>query len=316
MDLTKVPLVFSVYKPVGKSSFFPVHIFKRNLHYDYGKIGHFGTLDPFAEGLLLVGVQGAQKLNDYIHKEMSKTYEASGFFGAKTKSGDIDTEIIEEKDIDISFQNLKKEEIEDLMIKNFMGEYWQAPHPYSAAKYQGKRLYHLAIDGKFISLDKRKRDILDIEILEYNYPHIKFKIEVTSGTYIRTFFEDLSLFFGGVGHLQKLVRTHIGDISVSSAIKDIDWPKREAPFDIAKYGMRLNQIYPLSEYEISDYSAKMYVNGIKAPLKKTTVKSLHNNGSQNNVWVFCGEDLLGMGIIEGENIKTVFNFPASIIQYS
>ena len=114
-DYTKIPLVFNVHKPVGRASFHPVYTFRKNLNYDFGKIGHFGTLDPFANGVLLIGVQGAQKMNDYVHQFKTKTYEALGIFGIKTKSGDFETDIIEEKNIELEFQNLTKDELEEII---------------------------------------------------------------------------------------------------------------------------------------------------------------------------------------------------------
>ena len=86
------PLVFNIYKPVGMGSFDVVRHFKRNLPKGYGKIGHFGTLDPFADGVLMIAVAGASRLNDYVHKYMPKTYVAKGKFGVKTPTGDLTVE--------------------------------------------------------------------------------------------------------------------------------------------------------------------------------------------------------------------------------
>jgi tRNA pseudouridine55 synthase len=315
-DLTKIPLVFNVYKPVGKSSFFPVHIFKRNMHYDVSKIGHFGTLDPFAEGVLILAVQGAQKLNHYVHERMSKTYEAEGFFGKKTKSGDTETEVLEEKEIEKEFQTMPLEELEDIIGENFLGEYWQSPHAVSAAKFKGKRLYKLALKGELITLEKRKRDIKRFEILEYNYPRIKFQIEVSSGTYIRSFFEDVADLFGGVGCLTKLVRTKIGPLDISNSITDSNWPVRGQTFDLEKYGMQLDKFLVLNELHITDYSARRYVLGQRAPLKKAELIEKENKSSENMYWIFSDGNLLGLGRIDGEKIETIFNFPVAIERYS
>jgi len=315
-DLTKIPLVFNVYKPVGKSSFFPVHIFKRNMHYDVSKIGHFGTLDPFAEGVLILAVQGAQKLNHYVHEHMSKTYVAEGLFGRKTKSGDTETEVILEKEIEIDFQTMALEELEDIIGENFLGEYWQSPHAVSAAKYKGKRLYKLAMKGELITLEKRKRDILRFEILEYAYPRIKFKIEVSSGTYIRSFFEDVAESFGGVGCLTKLVRTKIGPMDIEHSIREDNWPIRGQSYDLAKHGMELDKFLILNELHISDYSARRYLLGQRAPLKKAMRVDKEHASSENMFWIFSEGNLLGMGKIEDERIETIFNFPVAIERYS
>lgn len=312
----KVPLVFNVYKPIGKSSFFPVHIFKRNLHYDFSKIGHFGTLDPFAHGVLLVGVQGAQKMNDYVHQYMSKTYIAVGKFGVKTKSGDTETEIVEEKDIDLDFQNMALEEIEDIIGENFLGEYWQSPHAVSAAKYKGKRLYKLALKGEFVTLEKRRRDIKSFEILEYDYPFMKFKIEVSSGTYIRSFFEDVAQFFNGVGCLVDLCRTKIGSLDIEQSIREEEWPKKNETYDLEKYGMALDQFFTLNEIHISEYSARRFVLGQRAPLHKAQIIKKENAYSENIFWLFSESELIGMCKTDGEKISTIFNLPVAIERYS
>jgi tRNA pseudouridine55 synthase len=317
LDINKIPLVFNVYKPVGKSSFFPVHIFKRNLAQDYGKIGHFGTLDPFADGVLLVGIQGAQKINDYVHQFLTKTYEAEGCFGIKTSSGDISTDVIERMDINEDFRNLSALEIEQIIVENFLGEYWQAPHSISASKFQGKRLYKHALEGRIIVKDKVKRDILKLNVLEFNYPILRFSIEVSSGTYIRSFFEDIAGFFGGVGSLNKLTRTKIGPNKIENSLKVDQWPQKGESFDLALHGVTIDKIFRLHEFHLEDYSARKYLQGQRCPLTK--VEKVLNEGaaSENIFWIYSNGNLLGMGKIENEHrIAIVFNLPAAIEYYS
>jgi tRNA pseudouridine55 synthase len=315
-SLTKVPLVFNVFKPIGKSSFFPVHIFKRNLHYDYGKIGHFGTLDPFADGVLLIGVQGAQKMNDYVHGHMTKTYEAQGVFGKKTNSGDFESEIILEKEIEDDFKNMDLPELEDIIGENFLGEYWQSPHAVSAAKYKGRRLYKYALKGQFIELEKRKRDIKKFEIIEYNYPNMKFKIEVSSGTYIRSFFEDVADFLGGVGTLKSLTRTKIGIMDISDSIRPDDWPKEKTEFNLEKFGISIDKLFPLNEIRLSEYSARRYLLGQRAPVEKAEFVNIPSPSSENIYWLYSDNELLGMGKVVEGRITTVFNLPVAIERYS
>ena len=159
MDFTKIPLVFNVRKPVGISSFDVVHSFKKNLSFNFGKIGHFGTLDPFADGVLLIGIQGAQKLNDYVHQLLPKTYQARGLFGGKTDSGDLTSPVNFTKEIESSWQTENKDALEAFLSEKFLGEYWQSPHAISATKFEGKRLYKHAMEGRLIEKEKVKREI-------------------------------------------------------------------------------------------------------------------------------------------------------------
>lgn len=315
IDYTKRPLVFNVHKPLGRSSFFPVHIFKKNLSYDYGKIGHFGTLDPFAEGVLLVGVQGAQKMNDYVHRHMSKTYEATGLFGCRTTSGDTTTDIIEKKDIENEFQALSREELEDILNLEFQGEYWQSPHVISAAKFKGKRLYKLALEGRPVIKEKVKRDILNIRVKNYEYPQVHFEIEVSSGTYIRSFFEDVSALFGGVGMLTRLTRTRIGQHSLLDSLKEEAWPVHNQEFNLMKYGMTIDHLYPLHQFHLEEFSAKKYLAGQRCPLLKAKQVESVKACSDSIFWIYTGEDLLGMGEIKNEMLTPVFNLPIAIKQY-
>jgi tRNA pseudouridine55 synthase len=315
-DYTKIPLVFNVYKPVGRPSFHPVYIFRKFLNYNFNKIGHFGTLDPFAEGVLLIGVQGAQKMNDYIHQYMTKTYEGHGLFGIKTSSGDLLTNIIEEKEIEQEIQKLSAAEMEEIIGENFLGEYWQSPHVVSAAKYKGRRLYKLALEGKFVVLEKRKRDIKSVKILEYNYPEIKFSIEVSSGTYIRSFFEDVATMFGGVGTLKKLVRTKIGEFSVASSIEEENWPSLESKFDLVKHGITIDRLFALNAYHLEPFSANLFMKGQRCPVKKALFVPNEKANSQNIFWLYSENELLGMCKVENERISTVFNLPCAIERYS
>ena len=245
IDYKKIPLVFNVYKPVGLSSFNVVYHFKKNLNFDYGKIGHFGTLDPFAEGVLLIGIQGAQRLNDYVHKLSPKTYIASGIFGGRTESGDLTSPILETKDIDDSWRNKSREEIESYLGETFLGEYWQSPHAISAVKFEGKRLYRHALEGRLISKEKVKREIYSFKVLKYQYPEFDFEVTVSSGTYVRSLFEEIATLFNGVGALKNLIRTKIGELDLAESIDQKNWPTKSLDFDLESFGIQLDRVLEL-----------------------------------------------------------------------
>lgn len=311
IDNKKLPLIFNVYKPVGPSSFQVVHQFKKFLGYNYGKIGHFGTLDPFAEGVLLIGVQGAQRLNEYVHEFMPKTYRATGLFGKKTTSGDDTSEVVKEQDIDSEFFNVKLDHLEELFREKFLGEYWQAPHMVSAARYNGRRLYDLAKSGTFVELDKKKREILDFKILSYNYPEITFEATVSSGTYIRSLFEEMSELLGGVGHLVKLKRMSIGSFHVDDAIVREDWPKENSVFSLDDNGICIDEAFHIKKIYLNTTQTKRYINGLLINIDELDIQhSLDNKQlhSEDYFWVYSDEKLLvGMAKMAEDKLQSVFN---------
>lgn len=317
-DYTQIPLVFNVYKPVGFSSFQVVHHFKKNLNFDFGKIGHFGTLDPFAEGVLLIGIQGAQKMNDYVHEYLPKTYQALGIFGAKTSTGDFTSDAIEEKNIDEKFQKLKLDEIEELLGAQFLGEYWQSPHAVSATKFEGKRLYQHALEGRIIQKDKVKREIKSFKVLSYDYPQMRFEVTVSSGTYVRSLFEEIAEFLNGVGALKELKRTAIGSFTSTEAITQEAWPTKGNGFDLYKTARTLDEMFPLKSAIIGSAELVRYLQGQQIIVTRINIlDSKHTITSQNLVWVYSESNfLIGLAQIINEKLCAVFNLKEAIALFS
>ena len=318
LDYTKIPLVFNVYKPVGMTSFNVIYQFKKNLNFDYGKIGHFGTLDPFAEGVLLVGIQGAQKLNDYVHELLPKTYKARGIFGVKTASGDLTNPVDLEKHISDEWRNKSLEEVEKFLCEKFLGEYWQRPHSVSATKYEGKRLYQHALAGRMIKKDKVKREIYSFEVVRFNYPYFEFVVSVSSGTYVRSLFEEIATLLGGVGALEKLERLAIGAVGVDSSLDQSNWPnKKDNAFALEQVGIPLDRVLELDQFVLSLGQSKHYLQGRRLQLddieKRANTELIC---SENYNWIY-NEDgtLLGLGRPVGSEIHAIFNLKLSISQF-
>ncbi len=318
MDYKKIPLVFNVKKPVGVSSFDVVHHFKKNLNFDFGKIGHFGTLDPFAEGVLLVGIQGAQKLNDYVHKLLPKTYKARGVFGGKTNTGDLTSEVILQKDINEEWKNASRERLESYLGEKFLGEYWQRPHSVSATKFEGKRLYQHALAGRMIQKEKVKREIYSFEVISYEYPYFDFVVSVSSGTYVRSLFEEIAETFDGVGALLTLERLAIGSLGVDTALEKSNWPiKADSTFPLESVAIPLDQVLLLDSIVLQLLQTKRYLQGQRIDLLDVEKK---NNPqpicSENYYWIY-NEDgtLLGLGRPEGGMLHAIFNLKLSIAQF-
>ncbi|MDD6917191.1 MAG: tRNA pseudouridine(55) synthase TruB [Candidatus Enteromonas sp.] len=175
------------------------------------KVGHLGTLDPFATGLLIVAVGKATKCLPFLDSS-SKTYEAELLLGSKTSTGDLEGDEILRKDPRIH----EKQEIEET-LSSFLGESTQIPPMSSAIKVDGVALYKLAHKGQEIERKPRKIVISSIRLLSQEGPRIRFEAEVSSGTYLRTLGEDIAERLGEVGHLVSLRRTKIGSVDVRKA---------------------------------------------------------------------------------------------------
>ena len=180
--------------------------------YDAKKVGHAGTLDPFATGLLIVGLNNATKALSYIEGQY-KTYEATLLLGSKTTSGDHTDEIIKEKEIPL----LNKETIEDV-FSSLLGENEQIVPKTSAVHVNGRKLYQYAHLNQEVELPKRIIDVKELKLISFDDKSIKFETTVSKGTYIRVLGETIAEKLGTVGHLTSLRRTKILDIDVKNAL--------------------------------------------------------------------------------------------------
>ena len=167
------------------------------------KIGHTGTLDPDATGVLPVCLGKATKLCDLL-TDKNKTYEAVLLLGKTTDTQDITGEVLEEK----STEALTEEKVREA-IEGFIGDYEQIPPMYSALKVNGKKLYELAREGKVIERKARPVKILDIQILEIDLPKVRMEVSCSKGTYIRTLCHDIGEKLGCGGCMESLIRTRV-----------------------------------------------------------------------------------------------------------
>ena len=175
------------------------------------KVGHAGTLDPFATGLLIVLIGDETKKQDMYMKQ-DKEYETTLFLGAMSTTGDPEGEITpheykipDQKDISTSLETLQ-------------GTISQTPPIYSAIKVYGQRAYKLARAGKIPEMKPREVVIYKIELLNYNFPQLKIRVNCSSGTYIRTLAEDIGKRLGCGAYLTTLRRTKIGEYRIEDAL--------------------------------------------------------------------------------------------------
>ena len=187
------------------------------------KIGHTGTLDPDATGVLPVCLGKATKLCDLL-TDKNKTYEAVLLLGKTTDTQDITGEVLEEK----STEALSEEKVREA-IEGFIGDYEQIPPMYSALKVNGKKLYELAREGKVIERKARPVKILDIQILEIDLPKVRMEVSCSKGTYIRTLCHDIGEKLGCGGCMESLMRTRVSTFRIEDAktLDEIETLKQE-----------------------------------------------------------------------------------------
>ena len=180
------------------------------------KVGHSGTLDPFATGLLVVSIGRATKANICLDG-LDKEYIATLKLGSRTLSGDKTNEVIEEKPV----KTPTKEEILKV-FEELLGPQKQVPPMVSAVRYKGQKLFHLALQG--IEVDRPARDIniYELELLGFKNDEISFRAKVSKGTYIRVLGEEIAKRLDNIGHLISLRRTKVGPFNIEDAIDVLD----------------------------------------------------------------------------------------------
>ena len=203
--------VINVYKEKGYTSHDVVAIVRKTLNIK--KVGHTGTLDPDAEGVLPVCIGQATKLADYIMAER-KSYTAEITFGAETTTQDASGDIIKEYEYTFDENRLRE------VIDTFKGEQTQVPPMYSAIKINGKKLYEIAREGKEIERKARKITVYDIRIAEINPPNKAIiEIDCSKGTYIRSLCSDIGNKLGWGAFMSSLTRTASGKFKLNEAVK-------------------------------------------------------------------------------------------------
>lgn len=208
-QLTPFDGVLLVDKPPGMTSHDVVDRVRR--HFGFKKVGHCGTLDPAATGLLILVLERATKLQDRLMSD-DKAYEGTMLLGVSTDSQDADGAVIAEKPV----PPLSEADIDQAFAK-FRGDIQQVPPMVSAVKHQGTPLYKLARKGKTVEREPRLIHIYDLRVLGLELPRIQFRVACTKGTYVRTLCSDIGDLLGCGAHLHNLRRTKSGKFDVKDA---------------------------------------------------------------------------------------------------
>lgn len=205
--------ILLIDKPDGMTSFGVVARVRRVLtqqNQKKVKVGHTGTLDPFATGLLILCI-GKETKNAMSYTKLDKVYEATVRLGQTSTTGDPEGDVT-----DVSDKQPSREDIEAVLVR-FTGEITQIPPIFSAIKVGGQRAYDLARAGKEVEIPERKVTIHSLEIIDYTYPELRIRTHVSSGTYIRTLAEDIGKALDTGAYCTQLRRTKVADWDVANA---------------------------------------------------------------------------------------------------
>ena len=218
------------------------------------KIGHTGTLDPEAEGVLPICIGSATKVVPYL-TDANKCYEAEVILGITTTTEDATGEVIDQKEVNVNIEDIKE------VVKSFLGEYIQTPPMYSAIKINGTRLYELARKGIVIDRPSRKVNIFSCDIIEWiDETRFKIRVSCSKGTYIRTLCTDIGEKLNCGAHMGSLLRTRVGDFKLEDSItlKTLDLYKDNIEAYMTKVDVLFKQ-YPLAT--VTKTGQKRLVNG-------------------------------------------------------
>ncbi|KHC90698.1 tRNA pseudouridine synthase B [Thermotoga sp. Mc24] len=241
--------ILVTYKPKGPTSHDVVDEVRKKLK--TRKVGHGGTLDPFACGVLILGVNQGTRILEF-YKDLKKVYWVKMRLGLITETFDITGEVVEEREC-----NATEEEIREAIF-SFVGEYNQVPPVYSAKKYKGERLYKLAREGKIINLPPRRVRIFRIWDVNIDGKDVSFRVEASPGTYIRSLCMDIGYKLGCGATAVELVRESVGPHTIEESLNVFEATPEEIE----------NKIVPLEKclewlpcVVVHQESTKMILNG-------------------------------------------------------
>ena len=252
--------IINIYKEAGYTSFDVVARLRGILKVK--KIGHTGTLDPDAEGVLPICIGKATRVCDML-TDKDKIYECTLLLGVKTDTYDTSGKILEENVV-----NCSEDQVEEA-IASFLGDILQIPPMYSALKVNGKKLYELAREGKEVERKPRPVTIYSIDILDMKLPEVKLRIHCSKGTYIRSLCYDIGEKLGCGGTMKDLLRTKVDMFDISDARKIDEVEKIFKAGNIDNIMLPIDQIfidYPTLFVVFDEEAIKGAINGVPIPM--------------------------------------------------
>lgn len=254
------------------------------------KVGHTGTLDPNATGVLPLLLNTGTKLSKYLI-EHDKEYEVTLELGIKTDTADIEGNVIKKEEV-----NWKKLNDIEETLNTFLGEQTQIPPIYSAIKVNGKKLYEYARSGQNINIESRNIQIYEIELqkIDKQKNEINFRVHCSKGTYIRSLCEDIAQRLGTIGYMKELTRTKVGNFTINEAVKieEIENNKEQI---IKEKLISIEKFFESKEsIKLNKKQLDKFLNGVKIRIdKQENICRIYN---ENN-------EFIGVGTIEKNFLK-------------
>jgi tRNA pseudouridine55 synthase len=269
-----------VAKPVGPTSHDVVDMVRRALGEQ--RVGHLGTLDPFAEGLLVVVVGRATRLATFA-AGWTKAYDGVIRLGVTTDTDDATGGVLKTAAVEVTAQQL------GAALGQFRGGYEQRPPAYSAVKIAGERAYRRARRGEVVEPAARRVEIAELELVEYRVPDVRFRATVSGGTYLRSLARDLGAALGCGGHLTALRRTAVGPLRLADAV---------APDAVTLTDVRDPSVLVahLVRRDVDPAERDAVVHG--RPIRREPVAD-----SRDPIALFSGPELLAVADIDGDVLK-------------
>ena len=258
------------------------------------KVGHTGTLDPLAEGVLPILIGKGTLCSKYLINH-DKKYVVNLALGQKTETADLEGKIIEEKNIpDKSLTQSKIEKV----LKSFIGKQQQMPPIYSAIKVNGKKLYEYARKGQNVEIKPREIEIYDIKLMNIDAQkkQIQFEVFCGKGTYIRSLCEDIAEKLETVGYMENLKRIQLGDFKIeeSSKIQELEENKEDTKYLESKI-ISVEEIFKNKEkIKLDDKKMQLFLNGVK--ITQNQENDIYRIYNKN-------EKFIGIGIIQDKLLK-------------
>lgn len=255
------------------------------------KVGHTGTLDPNATGVLPLLLGNATKISKYLINH-DKEYEVVLQLGIKTDTADVEGKIIEEREVNTD--SLNEENVKEV-LNTFIGKQKQTPPMYSAIKVNGKKLYEYARKGQEVEIKPREIEIYEIKItnLDKDKKQISFTVKCSKGTYIRSLCEDIAEKLGTVGFMKELNRTIVGNFNIKDSVTISEFEEKYNNNDFSDV-ITIEKIFKENpKIELNNQNLKQYLNGVK--IKVSVEDSIYR--------IYLDSKFIGLGIVQEGFLK-------------
>ena len=252
------------------------------------KVGHTGTLDPLATGVLPLLIGKGTLCSKYLMNH-DKTYKVLLKLGIKKSTGDEEGDIIQKETV---HENLLEDKKVKNVLESFLGEQEQIPPIYSAIKINGKKLYEYARKGQKVEIQSRKITIYDIKLLKINKEscEIQFEVSCSKGTYIRSLCEDIAKKIGTVGYMKELQRTRVGTFTIAQSILVEDFNEE----NVQEYIITVEKLFKdFPSIELNARKLQLFLNGVKLSLDL-----------QDGIYkIYSNQQFIGIGVVKDKFLK-------------